>query len=105
MNKLIYLPKITVDLPKTEEEVKDKNYLNLKVKEMDDKGINIRSFWRDIIKDPETSFLLMIIDDTGTKNAGLRRKDLLNPDIKYIGICSVITDKNFVCYLTLSGKK
>ena len=102
--KLKFSPIITVDLPKTEEEVKNKNYLNNKFKEMDNNEIYIRSYWRDIIKDPETCFLLMIIDDTGSSNAGNKRRDLLNKDMKYIGITSVTIGKSFACYLTLSNQ-
>ena len=43
----------------------------------------------------------MIVDDTGSKS-GLKRKDILNPDFKYIGISSVQIDKSFVCYMTFS---
>ena len=65
-------------------------------------GINIKSFWRDVINDPEISFLLMIVDDNGPKS-GMRRKDILNPEMKYIGISSVEINKSFVCYITLSS--
>ena len=72
-----------------------------KVELMVNNGIPIRAFWRDIIKDPGISFLLMIIDDTGTKR-GLRRQDILDPDMRYIGISSTEINGNFVCYLTFS---
>ena len=65
-------------------------------------GIAIKSYWRDVINDPEISFLLMIVDDNGVKS-GMRRKDLLNPRMKFIGISSVEIKKNFVCYITLSS--
>ena len=45
----------------------------------------------------------MIVDDTGDKS-GLKRKDLLNPDMKFIGICSVTINKKFACYITLSDR-
>ena len=66
-------------------------------------GIKIKSFWRDIIKDPEISFLMMIVDDIGEKS-GMRRKDLLDTNMKYIGISSVEINESFVCYITLETK-
>ena len=101
MNKLIYNPNMNIPLPISEEEIKDKNYLKNNVKLLLSNNVKIRTYWRDIINDPETSFILMIVDDSGNK-AGNKRKDLLNPDMKYIGICSTMIGKNFVCYLCFS---
>ena len=101
MNKLIFNNYITVDLPKTENEIKYRNDLRLKVENMIDNGIKIKSFWRDIIRDPDISLLMMIVDDNGDKS-GMRRKDLLDPNMKYIGISSIDIKGNFVCYITLS---
>ena len=102
MNKLEYNPYITVELPKTENELKYKNDLTLKIENMVNNGINVKSYWRDVIKDPEISFLMMIVDDNGIKS-GMRRKDLLDPNMKYIGINSIEINGNFVCYITLSS--
>ena len=99
MEPLIYEPKMTVELPENEELVKDKNYMKTKVLIMNDNGAEISSFWRDIIKEQETSFILMIVDDNA-KKAGLKRKDILNPNYKYIGISSIMIGKSFACYLT-----
>lgn len=65
-------------------------------------GISIKSYWKDFIKDPETSFLLMIVDDIGIKS-GMRRKDLLDPKMKYIGISSTVINDRFICYIALSS--
>ena len=102
MDPLVYISYLTVMPPQNEREIQDKDDLSRKVIEMINGGININSYWRDIIKDPEISFLLMIIDDNGVKS-GLRRKDILNPNMKYIGISSVEINRKFVCYLTLSS--
>ena len=102
MGKLEYNPYLTVELPKTESELNYKNDLRLKVENMVNNGISIKSFWRDVIKDPEISFLMMIVDDNGDKS-GMRRKDLLDPNMKYIGINSIDINGNFVCYITLSS--
>jgi hypothetical protein len=103
MGKLEFCPQLTVELPKNEREIKDKDDLRLKVEEMIINGINIKSYWRDLIRDPEISFLLMIVDDNGT-NKGKKRRDILNPNIKYIGISSIEINNKFVCYITLSSK-
>ena len=102
MNKLEFNPYITVELPKTENELKYKNDLTLKIENMINNGINVKSYWRDVIKDPEISFLMMIVDDNGIKS-GMRRKDLLDPNMKYIGISSIEINGSFVCYITLSS--
>ena len=102
MNKLIFEPNLVVKLPETEENIIDRNYFKNEVKSMILKGIPIQAYWRDIIKEPETSFLMMIVDDTGLK-AGLKRKDILDPNMKYIGICSITIGKRFVCFMTFSN--
>ena len=101
MDKLIFGPKLTVKLPTTEEDILDKKYFKNEIKKMLQKGVPIQAYWRDIIKNPETSFLMMIVDDTGLK-AGLKRKDILDPNMKYIGICSTTIGKHFVCFMTFS---
>jgi hypothetical protein len=47
---------------------------------------------------------MMVIDDNYIEY-GLKRKDLLNHDIKYIGILSVQINNQFACYITLSNRK
>ena len=101
MNKLIFNPIICIPLPKNEEELNDKTYLKIKARELVQKKMKIKTYWRDIIKEPETSFILMIVDDS-EKKSGLKRKDILNPEFKYIGINSIAINKSFVCYLTFS---
>ena len=101
MQPLTYNQMITVNTPVSENEILDKNDLTYKVESMIKSGLNIKSYWRDVIKDPEISFLLMIIDDNGIKS-GMRRKDILSPYMKHIGITSTEINKNFVCYVTLA---
>jgi len=101
---LIFNPYLTVEMPKSENEIKYKNDLRYKVEGLVNKGIMIKSFWRDVIKDPELSFLMMIVDDIGEKS-GMRRRDLLDPNMKYIGISSVEINGCFVCYFTLCTKE
>ena len=104
MNKLIFDPNLMVRLPQNEEEMLNKNYFKNEIKKMIQKGIPINAYWRDIIKEKETSFLMMIVDDTGLK-AGLKRKDILDPNMKYIGLCSTNIGKHFVCFMTFSNSE
>jgi hypothetical protein len=99
-SKLIYFPLINIPLPETEEEMQKREYLKEKASQL---KYYVKSFWKDNIKDPETSFLLMVIDDTGNKG-GLKRKSLLDPKLKYIGICSKSFGKSFCCYLSFTDK-
>ena len=104
MEQLVFNPYLTVEMPKTANEIKYKNDLRYKVEKMINKGIIIKSFWRDVIRDPEISFLMMMVDDTG-EMSGMRRKDLLDPNMKYIGISSIEINGSFVCYITLCMKE
>ena len=101
MNKLIFEPKLMVKLPDNEDDIINKEYFKSEIKKMKSKGIPIKSYWRDIINEPETSFLMMIVDDTGMKS-GMKRNDILDPNMKYIGICSKSIGKYFICFLTFS---
>ena len=103
MKKLIYNPEFNIELPSNEEEIIDRKYQNNKVDILLKNNIKIKSFWREVIKDPEECFLLMIIDDCG-HNCGVKRKDLLDPKMTSIGINSINFGKYFACYIQL-GKK
>ena len=100
------MPKLNFDydmklkLPKNEINIKSNNYLKNQILIKGDKGINIKAYWKEIIYDPETCFVLMIVDDNG-KKAGFKRRNLLNPEYKYIGISSKNINNNFICYITL----
>ena len=100
------MPKLNFDydmklkLPKNEINIKSNNYLKNQVLIKGDKGISIKAYWKEIIYDPETCFVLMIVDDNG-KKAGFKRRNLLNPEYKYIGISSKNNNNNLICYITL----
>ena len=104
MNKLVFNKNITVDLPEEEEYINNLDYLKYQIGEIQKNGNHISSFWKEKIKDPEMAFIMMIVDDNYMKK-GTKRKDLINPDIKYIGISSVTIGNNFACYITLSNRK
>ena len=100
MKKLIYNPDYVIDLPHNEHDIASKEYLADRVKVKIDSGNDIRSFWKDIVKDEETCFILTVVDDS-IKNAGNKRKDILNKDNKYIGISSIKIGRSFACYIVL----
>ena len=77
MNKLIYNPDFVIDLPNNEQDIASKDYLADKVKVKIDNGNDIKSFWKDIVKDEESCFILTVVDDS-IKNAGNKRKDIFN---------------------------
>ena len=100
MNKLIYDYQMRIKLPRSEKDIKNKNYLKNQVLIKSDNGINIKSYWRELINDPETCFILMIVDDNG-KKSGYKRRGILNPEYKYIGLSSTTINRKFACYITL----
>ena len=79
--------------------MKDANFLKKKVIELRKEGINIDIFYKDLVKIPEVSALLMIVDDSG-RNAGKKRQTLLDKDVKYIGVNSKFVGKTFIAYLS-----
>ena len=91
---------ICVPLPEEEAEIKDTSYLREQVKLIREKT-NIDVFFKDLIKIPEVSALLMVVDDS-EKNPGKKRKAVLNPDFKYIGISSKFIGKTFIAYFAFS---
>ena len=103
MKPLIYKRELCVEIPKNEKDFESSDYLRTKINKMIMKGITVRAFWKDIIKNPKIDFLLMIIDDNYIKR-GAKRKDILNPDMKYIGINSGSKGQHFVSYIVLSDE-
>ena len=96
---LEFVPEICIPLPEDETEMKDTNFLKKKVIELKKEGINIDIFYKDLVKIPEVSALLMIVDDSG-RNAGKKRMTLLDKDVKYIGVNSKFIGKTFIAYLS-----
>jgi hypothetical protein len=82
-----------IPLPETEDELKDPTFLREQVRVMREQT-QIDVFFKDLIKVPEVSGLLMIVDDTN-KNAGKKRMALLNKDLKYVGVTSKFIGKTF----------
>ena len=101
MEKLIYNPDMNLKLPKKEINIKNHEYLKNQVAKKNSTGVKIKAYWKEIIYEPETCFVLMIVDDNG-KKAGFKRRSILNPEYKYIGICSKMVNDKFICYITLN---
>ena len=93
---------ICVPLPENEKEIRDSSFLKEQIKILRE-NVNIDVFFKDLIKIPEVSALLMIVDDSG-KNPGRKRHAVLNKDFKYIGINSKFIGKTFIAYFTFSSE-
>lgn len=103
MKPLIFRKELCVPIPIKEKDFESGDYLRKEIKTIIDKGVSVRAFWRDIIKDPEMNFLLMIVDDNFIRR-GAKRRDILNSNMKYIGINSGTKGDYFVCYTVLSDE-
>jgi hypothetical protein len=88
-------------MPDNEEEFRDSNSLRKKVQEILSKKITINVFFKELVKIPEISALLMIVDDNG-KNSGKKRKAILNKNYKYIGVSYRFIGKKFISYFSFS---
>ena len=93
---------ICVPLPETEEEIRDPSYLKEHVKIIRETN-NVDVFFKDLIKIPEVSALLMIVDDS-SKNPGRKRQAVLSNIFKYIGISSKFVGNTFIAYFTFSSE-
>ena len=98
---LIEKEELKIDLPQNINEVKDPLYLKNKALKKNEEGVKIEVYFKDLIKDPEVSALLMVVDDN-KKNQGKKREAILNKNFKYIGINCTIIDKVFVAFFTFS---
>ena len=92
---------LCIPLPDKEEEIKDSTFLKNQVLELRKEGINIDVFFKDLVKIPEVSALLMIVDDNGMKS-GKKRLIVLDEELKYIGVNCKFIGKTFVAYFGFS---
>ena len=102
METLIFSKNLIPPIPQNKEELQSKSFLRKSIDKMMCDGIRVNSYWRDIINDAEICFLLMIVDDNGDKK-GMRRNDILSPNMKEIGISSVEINGRSVNYFVLSS--
>ncbi|MCQ2819519.1 MAG: hypothetical protein MJ252_19830 [archaeon] len=99
---LILNEDISIPFPEDEEMAKNKYYLEQEVRKIEEEhNINIGIFYKELVKIPEVSALLMVVDDNG-KNAGKKRNALLSSAYKYIGISSRFYNKTFIAYFTFA---
>ena len=101
MSPLEFNGNLCIPLPQNEEELKDPNYLKDQVKALKENNNNIDLFFKDLIKLPEVSALLMVVDDS-VKNSGRKRQAILNKEFNYIGINSHFVGKTFLAYFAFS---
>ena len=100
--KLEFEPLICVPFPEDEETAKNKEYLLEEVNKIKEReNIKIDIFFKELVKLPEVSALLMVVDDNG-KNTGKKRKSILNSNYKKIGINSRFYGRTFIAYFTFS---
>ena len=102
MPPLRYNPQLCIPLPENEMELNDQNFLKEQVEKIKQRNTNIEIYFKDLIKIPEVSVLLMIVDDN-SKNTSKKRDTLLNPNFKFIGVNSKFIGKNFVALFSFSG--
>ncbi len=100
LEPLTFNDSIKIECPLVEEEIKDPKVFQNKIIEKK-KQVELHAYFKDAIKDPYISTLLMIVDDSG-KNAGKKRESLLNPEFKNIAISAIMVHKAFCAYFTFS---
>ena len=91
MDELNFCDDIVLECPTDEKKIKDMNIFKEKVLEKKEKS-GIIAYFKDSIRIPEISVLLMLVDDS-VKNPKKKREAILNPNFKYIGISA--SDINF----------
>ena len=98
MGDLILNEDISIDLPNDNEYNTNENFFKNKI--LSERKIKkIERYYREAIKDPYTGVLMMIVDDT-SKNQGEKRKTILDPNLKKLGIKCRFYGNKFLAYLT-----
>lgn len=97
---LIFKKELCVPLPTSSSELSNRNYFKNQVQNMR-QTTRVDGYFKDMVKAPDISALLMIVDDNG-ENTGKRRLLLMNNEIKYIGINSGFVGGTFVAYFAFS---
>ena len=102
VHPLSFCEEIIIPLPKNEEEFQDSTFLKRNAEELrKNSPFHFEVYYKDLIRDPFISVLLMIVDDFEIDN-GKKRECLLNPELKYIGINSKYIGKNFIAYFSFA---
>ena len=102
VHPLSFCEEIIIPLPKNEEEFQDSTFLKRNAEELrKNSPFHFEVYYKDLIRDPFISVLLMIVDDFEIDN-GKKRECLLDPELKYIGINSKYIGKNFIAYFSFA---
>ena len=101
MPSLRFNPQLCIPLPENETELNQQNFLKDQVDKIRERNTNIEIYFKDLIKIPEVSVLLMIVDDN-SKKTSKKRDTLLNKDFRYIGVNSKFLGKTFVAHFSFS---
>ena len=91
---------IAIPLPLSKEEIND-NALLINQVNIIRQNYNINVYFKNMIKNPEIAVLLLIVDDS-VNNPGAKRKAILNPYFKNIGINSNFIGNTFVSFFSFS---
>ena len=100
MEELVMKPEIIIPLPQEESQITDNILLRNKVNQIRE-NYNINVYFKNMIKNPEKAVLLLIVDDS-VNSPGKKRKAILNPEFRKIGIDSKFLGHVFVSYFTFS---
>ena len=100
MNDLIMKNEIAIPLPLSQEEISD-NALLINQVNLIRQNYNINVYFKNLIKNPEIAVLLLIVDDS-VSNPGAKRRAILNPLFKKIGINSKFVGSTFVSFFSFS---
>jgi hypothetical protein len=93
---------LCIPLPHSEAELMDKNYFKKQIAIMRTNR-KVDAYFKDMIKFPEVSALLLMVDDNKKDEyIGKRREIILRKEFQYIGISSGIVNDIFVAYFTFS---
>ena len=102
VHPLSFCEEIIIPLPKNEEEFQDSTFLKRNAEELrKNSPFHFEVYYKDLIRDPFISVLLMIVDDFEIDN-GKKRECLLDPELTYIGINSKYIGKNFIAYFSFA---
>ena len=100
MNDLTMKNEIAIPLPLSQEEIYDDALLINQVNIIR-QNYNINVYFKNMIKNPEIAVLLLIVDDS-VHSPGAKRKAILNPNFRKIGINSKFINTTFVSFFSFS---
>jgi len=100
MDDLVKKNEIVIPLPLNEDEINDNTLLVNQVNNIR-QNYNINVYFKNLIKNPEIAVLLLIVDDS-KNNPGAKRKAILNPAFRKIGINSRFIGTTFVSLFSFS---